>query len=444
MKCDYDALFDKVGIAKLNKEVEVTLEVLTDLPFCKSLVARRVVEVKPTESGATPLNSYKRSETPINAFECMPRNCKTSGTFYAGVAGEVIYFMPYDSTEYSSGVLTFYVKNATANTLTVKLSNSKTFTDADVYEVSLNTLKADSKGFKPVIIDLSKAPNSTDGNGWTASRAGVYISISTDASMGISTINVFDSMSDFATSTIVKVGCLTELGGDIELEAAEETCMSSGYDTSSAPQYDRTITGNKVTPNYWMLNAMMRKGDAVQALLPVTREFTVVDGGDYGTVILPDIDQDECGFIGAQIANTCEVAGTVADAELTRLVVPSAVDVEETEFFILNNDDGTATMYFNKELVGKDVKVAYPKLVDVEEEVADPNYIGEKRVRYVETVTNKTGDGRIDSQIVTVYDNVLVTTFPNTINEDETSFSFTIRVQRGRDGHYFHRYRIVD
>ena len=90
------------------------------------------------------------------------------------------------------------------------------------------------------------------------------------------------------------------------------------------------------------------------------------------------------------------------------------------------------------------VKVAYPKLVEVEEIIGDFDYLGEKRVRYTETVSVMTGDGRVDSQIVTIYDNVLVTTFPDTINEDETEFSFTVRIQKGRDGHIFHRYKIVD
>ena len=443
MKCNQDVLFDKIGVSKLKKDIEVTLEVLTDLPFCKSLVARKVVEVKPSNAGDTPVNDFKRYDTPVNAFECMPRNCKTTGALYAGVAGEVVYFMPYDATEYSSGVLTFYVKDATQTSVTVKMSDTKNFANADVYTVDLSLLKADVKGFKPVIVDLSKAPTSTEGNGWSAGHVGTYISISTDATMGISTINVFDSMQEFATSTVVKIGCLTELGGDMELEAAEETCMSNGYDDSSAPQFDRTITGTKVTPNYWMLNGIMRKGDAVQAFLPTNAIFTVVEDGQYGTVTLHDINQDECGFIAAQVMDDCRFSDTVADAELTRLIVPSKVDLEKREFFILNNEDGTATMYFHHDLVGLEVKVGYPKLVDVEEMIADPNYIGEKRVRYTETVTTTLGDGRIDSKIVTVYDNVVVTTFPDTINEDETSFSFTVRIQKARDGHLFHKYRVV-
>ena len=440
MNCNYDVLFDKVGLGKLNKKVEATLEVLTDLPFCKTIITRKYVEVTPTDPADTPVNAFNQFDVPDNAFECMPNGCKNTGTFTAGVAGTVVYKLPFDATKFSSGVLTFYIKTPTETSLTVKLSDKSDFVDADVYTVDLTDAREGKDGFIPIVIDLSQVPSSVDGAGWTASELGVFVQISTDATMGISTIAVFDSLEVFHTSTTVKIGCLTELGGDYELEVAESTCMQSGYDTSSEPEIERTITGNKVTPNYWMLNPLAMKGEATQASLPTTGEFDVADGGDYGIVNLSDINPDECGFIAAQIADSCNVS----DSQLERLTVPAKVQVTERQYFILNNDDGTATLYFNKALVGMKVKVAYPKLVEVEEIIGDFDYLGEKRVRYTETVSVMTGDGRVDSQIVTIYDNVLVTTFPDTINEDETEFSFTVRIQKGRDGHIFHRYKILD
>lgn len=440
MKCNYDALFDKVGLAKLDKNVEATLEVLTDLPFCKTVNTRKYFSVTPTDPADVPENSYNSFIRPENVFECMPRGCKNTGTFKAGAAGTITYRIPYDATQYSSGVLTFYVKEATDATLTVKMSSASTFADADVYNVDLTQIKAGADGFKPIIIDLSKTPDSVDGNGWVAAKVGAYVNISTDATMEISSIAVFDSMSVFNTSSVVKIGCLTELGGDYELDVAESTCMQSGYDTSSEPEIERTITGNKVTPNYWVLHPFVRKGEKTHAFLPQNTQLEVTAEGDYGVAILTDINQEECGFITAQIAEQCNVT----DAELFRLTVPTKVDVEERQFFILNEDDGTAKVYFNKALVGLTVTIGYPKLVEVDELVGDLDYLGEKRVRYTETVKTVTGDGRADKTIVTVFDNILITTFPDTINEDETEFSFTVRIQKGRDGHLFHKYIVKE
>lgn len=444
MNCNYDVLFDKISLSKLTKEVEATLEVLTDLPFCKTINTRKIVAFVPTTEGQTPVNDYKPFDTPINAFECRPRGCKTTGTLYAGIAGDAIFKMDKPATEFSSGVLTFYVKTATNSSVTVKLSDAQNFTNSDSYTVDLTNIPADANGFKPVIVDLSKTPTTTTGTGWTASDNGVFISISTDPTMGISTIAVFDSMQEFATSTIVKIGCLSELSGDEAIDAAEETCMTSGYDESSAPQFDRTVVGKKVTPNYWMLHPMTKKSEVVEDTMPVNREFTITESGNNGIVTLTDINQDECGFIAVQIADPCRFTDITADAELTRLIVPTLVDLEKKEYVAINNNDGTTTLYFNKELVGVDVKVAYPKLVEVEQLVADREVIGEKIVRYIEKVTTKRGDGKIESVVVSKYDNVLVTSFPNTINEEETEFSFTIRVQQDMKGHYFTRSRVIE
>ena len=67
MNCNYDVLFDKVGLGKLNKQVEATLEVLTDLPFCKTVITRKVVDVIPTDPADTPVNSFNQFD--VNKIE---------------------------------------------------------------------------------------------------------------------------------------------------------------------------------------------------------------------------------------------------------------------------------------------------------------------------------------------------------------------------------------
>ncbi len=440
MNCNYDELLNKIAPKKLDKKVEVTVEVLSDLPFCRAINTRKYIDVKPTSAGVTPAPQYNRYAIPDNVFECMPVGCKNTGTLVAGVEGDVVFRLPYDATEFGSGVVTFYVKDATENTVTVKIGNASDFADADVYTVDISNLKANSDGYKAVIVDLSKAPASVVGNGWTPSANGAYLSISTDATMGLSTVAVFDSLADFNTSSVVKIACLTELGGDYEIEAAEATCVSGGYDTSTEPELERTVTGTMMTPNYWVLNPLAKKGNATFTSIQRTGKFAVEAQGDYGVVTIPDISPEECGFVSAQIDDACNVS----DSELERLIIPSQADVDERQYFVIKNNDGTATVYFNKALVGMTVLVDYPKQVEAKEIVGNPDFLGEKRVRIKELVTYVTGDGRVDSQHMNVFENILITGFTDTLSEDETEFTLTYRLQRGRDGHIFKRYEILE
>lgn len=438
MNCNYDELLNKISPKKLDKRVEVTIEVLSDLPFCKVINTRKYVDVISEGEGVI-APQYNRYAIPDNVFECMPVGCKNTGTLKVGAEGEVIFRLPYDATEFASGILTFYVKNANAP-FNVKLSSTNNFANADVYSVDPNNISEMADGFKPIIIDLSKTPTSVQGDGWTPSANGAYLSIATDENMGISTIAIFDSVEAFNTSSVVKIGCLTELGGDYEVEAAEATCISGGYDTSTEPEIERTVTGTIMTPNYWVLNPLAKKGNATTTSIQQTKKFEVTADGDMGAVTISDISPDECGFVSAQIDDACNVS----DSELERLIVPGQVDINERQYYVVKNADGTATVYFNQALVGMTVLIDYPVQVEAKEIVGNPDFLGDKRVRIKEMVTYVIGDGRIDSQHMNVFDNILITGFADTLSEDETEFTLTYRLQRGRDGHIFKRYQILD
>ena len=43
-----------------------------------------------------------------------------------------------------------------------------------------------------------------------------------------------------------------------------------------------------------------------------------------------------------------------------------------------------------------------------------------------------------------VFNNVFITSFPNSLSENDTDFSFTINIQPDEGGDYFHIYRIVE
>lgn len=76
--------------------------------------------------------------------------------------------------------------------------------------------------------------------------------------------------------------------------------------------------------------------------------------------------------------------------------------------------------------------VAYPQVANVEERIADFDHVGERKVKmshkYVQT------DG---VEVMRVYGNVLITSFPLSISEDETEFAFSVNIQRDTDGHYY-------
>ena len=435
MRCNNDVLMNKITNKKLDKNMELRLSVLSNLPDCKKVRANKYVKIvdgEGQEVSTTP--QYNKFKVPDNVFECMREGCINSGTLYPENAdANVVYRLPYDAVEFANGVVTFYVTGFEGSKdVTIKLSDKEDFTDADVY-----TKSVEGKGeeFVPVVIDLSQTPSSVEGNGWTATRNGAYLSINVnDADAGISSISIFDSMSDFATNDVVTVGCLTEISADEAIDAAEATCWSSGYDTSSDNPIEITVTGNSVTPNYHKLNPRYGKGKAVTGWKSTNVEATIEADGDYGVVTLPDMSQDVCDFLGVDLADSCDVTS----AHLERLTVPTEVNLDEGQFNAIPNEDGSTTLYFNKNLVGSPVKITYPQVAeDIKEYIYSNEFIGETRVRAEFIVTQSDG-----TKIVHVYDNVLVTSFPMTINEDETEFSFTLSIQRGADGHMYRTYVI--
>lgn len=435
MRCNNDVLMNKITNNKLDKNVELFLTVLNNLPDCKKVRADKYVKIVDGEGAEVEtVPQFNKFKVPDNMFECDREGCINSGTLYPQNAeGNVIYRLPYDAVEFAGGLVTFYVTGFEgAKNVTVKISDKDDFANADVYTQSAT---GNGDGFVPVIIDLSEAPSSATGDGWTATRNGAYISINVaDANAGISSINVYDSKDDFKTSDVVVIGCLSEIGGDEEFEEAEATCWSSGFDTSADNTKEVKVTGNSITPNYHKLNPRYGRGTATTGYASTNIEATIEADGDYGVVTLPDMSQDACGFLGVQLADACDVTGS----QLERLTIPTQIALDEDQFNAIQNEDGSTTLYFNKNLVGNPVKVTYPQIQsDVTERVYSDENLGNVRVRAEQVITQSDG-----VKIVRVFDHVLVTSFPGTINEDETEFSFTLSIQRGANGHRYREYVI--
>ena len=89
--------------------------------------------------------------------------------------------------------------------------------------------------------------------------------------------------------------------------------------------------------------------------------------------------------------------------------------------------------------VGKKILISYPKTVDVEEFIISADDINEIRTRmsYIRRYT----DGQ---KYRFVFDNVLITSFPDAITEEESEFAFTVSIQPDAYGRYGRAYKIID
>lgn len=434
-KCKNEKFISTIGPAKLTKNVEVDFDVQRNLPDCQKQNAGKYVKT----SASAP--RYDRFKTPKNQFECMQNACVNSGTLYNEGAATA-YRFKVNAAEFAAGVITFYALASSGNA-TVLISDNDSFTNADSYTIDLSKMAKGDDGYYAVVVDLSKTPTDV-GDGWSAEGETVYVQIALSSGQGISTISIFEDVDDFAVSTHVIARCLTGIDGSFDLDAAEETCFNQGqFDTTDLTSIEKTVSFRAITPNYWRLNPMYKKGSLTKAWDKETVEMTIkaLEGTEYGYVTLDDIDQSECGFVSAQILFDCRDSADSADALLERLAIPSRVDMDGGHYQLVDGGDGTTIILFNAMHVGKDVLISYPKVVDVVDsfDLTD-EVVNEVRTRmsYVRTYTN-------GSRRRFIFNNVLITSFPDALSEDaDAEGELTISVQRDADGRFGYSYKIVD
>ena len=433
-RCKNDILITKIGVNKLQKETEVDFNVNRYLPDCRKILANKYV----SGSGA-----YNRYAVPVNQFECVREGCVNSGTLMNEGAA-TIYYAQYDAIEFAAGVITFYVKGSNG-TATVMISDKQNMTNADQYTIDLSKIQTGSDGYKAVVVDLSQAGTDV-GTGWTPNHIGAYISIAiapaageSASDIGISSIAIYDSLEDFETSAAVRIACLSTVGGSWDFEAVEATCFGNGgYDDEAIDTFEKTITGKALTPNYWMLNPMFQKGDATEGWDTNTVEKEVEAGtGEYagfGVITIPDKKQDECRFVNVARADNCNIT----DAHLVELTSPTLVNVDEKHYITIENEDGSTTIVLNEALVGQTLIVAYPQKMEVEEYVFDVD-----NVRYIKTSMSYTITLTDGVKWRFVFDNVLITSFPDEITDEEGEFEFTVTIQKDATGRFGRAYRLI-
>lgn len=429
--CRNEVLLNRITKEPVEKETVVTLKVLDELPNCKRIIANTYFDV-------TEMQNYKRRHRPENRFECEPVGCQT-GTLYLGANGYASYKAEYNATEFANGIMTFYVKATKDGTVTVTLADDAQFAKADVYTVNFKASDAGADGYIPIVIDLSKVPDSVipvESGGWVPTDTGTYVKIEVSVEAGISSISFFDSIEDFAVNDVVQISCISTFDGTDELSALEAECSDPGYDTSDTSPIERTLTGKLLTPNYEILNPRGRKGDKVEGFEQFTKKFTVVEKGeDYGVVVIADKATDECGFSKAQLADACEAT----ESELQLLTIPTLVDIDEGQYLIIPGEDGSTEFVFNKELVGEDVLITYPRRVQVtDHRTYSINNVEGKRVEL--SYKQLYSDG---TKKMFVYHNVLITSFPVSASNEEQEFEFTFAVPRSLYGVDYESWRIV-
>lgn len=434
-KCKNEKFMSTVGATKLHKNVEVDFDVQRNLPDCQKMSAAKYISTTATSP------RFDRFRIPKNQFECMQGSCVNSGTLVLTAGAENVYKFKLDATEFAAGVLTFYALGTSGNA-EVTISDSSAFTNADKYTISLADMAHGTDGYTAVVVDLTQNPTDV-GNGWSATGEAIYVKIKLSAATGLSTVAFFENMDDFAVSTHVIARCLTGIDGSFDLDVAEQTCFKKGqFDTSDLSGIEKTVSFRAITPNYWRLNPMYNKGSLTKAWDKETVEATVkaLSGTNYGYVTLDDIDQNECGFISIQALYDCRDSQNVSDALLERLAIPSKVDVDEDHYQLIDNGDGTTTILFNSVHIGKDVLISYPKVVDVTNsfEITDEN-VNDVHTRM--TYTKCFTDG---SKYRFVFNNVLITSFPDALSEDDDAEGeLTISIQRDANGRFGYAYRIV-
>lgn len=430
-RCNNDLLLKKIGIKTLAENTEIDFRIRKDLADCRKINTKDYIAIE--EGGNPTYNKYKK---PVNQFECMRKGCVNTGLLLMGAASKAVtYLARFDATEFAAGVVTLYVyPNGNAPvTVTFTISSDSDFTNADVYTKSITATQVGTDGYVPVVIDLSQTPSSDAGTGWAPSAAGAYIQLSADKAVGYSSIAIFDSFEDFELNDVVTIACLTSIGGSFDLELVEAQCQESRYN-DSITTLTYPVTGTRVTPNYWKLNPLMDKGKETTGFDMTTVQRTIAQDGGYGKITIADANQDVCGYIAVQIDDSCDVT----DAGLTALALPTLTTIDEGHFQVIKNEDGSTDLFFNSGLVGMTVLVRYPRLVEIEEFVANSDNLDGVHVSMV--VPQIQSDG---VRLLYIFENVFITSFPATITSDTAEFAFTITIAKDDDGNFFRIQRIV-
>ncbi len=444
--CSNMEIANLIQTSKLDKYTEVDFTAMQDIEACAKINTKHFIE---THGNIT---SYSSLNTPQDLFNiCETFGCKNTGT--RTILGELKegksvasgkFSSISDSTKYFAGVVSYYVFLPKEGTYTIDTTISDLKDDnqqnADKYT---KTVVAKHGGFYPVSVELAIAPTADLGDGWTATTNGVVINIEiateskTALSVGISSISLFDSIEDLEGNDAIKLSCLASIDGNDSFTALAEACLAAQLDDSTL-ELTRDIAFKKYSPNAWKLHPMARKIDVDGGFYMITKNFVVEkdpDNEKQGRIHLQDHFIDECGYIYASLDDTCNIT----DALLKRINSPNRMTLDERQFQVINTEQNPdadvvgSYLYVDASLVGKTLKVSYPKTADASEQIVyDAKSINKKR--YKVTWPEKKSDG---TMLINQLNNVLITAFPMDLNTDNSSEkTLSVSIQPDSQGIY--------
>lgn len=427
---------DQVG--KLRNEDIVLIDILDDLSSCAKINTRTAGT---TGTGITGL-FFNAANVPEDAFGCSKNKCFNTGTLQGTASATSVTFpeitKTMDATLYAAGLLTGYAllpESDTAITISVTIADyyDSEFTNTDTYSVSLTPELG--AGLYPFVIDLGTEPTSTAGNGWTPSTLGVRVKVafagvkSSDV-VGISSFAFFESIEDLQIDKTVIVSCIDSIGDSQSFDVVEGACSTSEYDPNSGTMTG-TITANKVSGNFWLLNptAYLDDVDTIGVPSIVTRAVTseTINGTEYGVIQLSDMVEDECGFIYIQTPGCANNA-----SELVRVSSPQPLALDATQYQVLSTASGLANLgkiLVSKDWVGQELNIVYRKSVDAEVIVVKDEFKS-YHVRMIAPLNKK--DGSTEYHI---YENVFLTSNANNISRSsETTVELQFNVAADDNG----------
>lgn len=432
-RCSNEAVLNLVGAKKLEKTTVVDLRLRRDLPDCRKINTKSFVD-----NSATNALGYNKYKKPVNRFECNRTGCITTGVLSMNEADETVtYRAMYDATEWANGVVTFYVQPDASLTdsdypitVTLAVSEAIDFTNADVYTVSVTKDMVTDDGFVPLMVNLANAPASVEGNGWTPDSTGAFLRLSADKKVGYSSISIYDSIDDFDLLEAVQISCLTTAGGPFDLEVVTQRCQEAKYN-DEIETLNFPVTGTKISGNWMNLFPMLRKGNATKGYVMTAVEKTV---DANGRITLADANQDVCGYITAQAADSC----APTEALYIMSSANSVEDVDDGHFIVVKNQDGSTDIVFNQSQADVKMRVRYPRQVDIEEWVANADNLNSSELSM--TVPYEMSD---DTLYNLVFEKVFVTSFPMTITSDTNEFAFQFAIGRDANGNFIYVQKVI-
>lgn len=438
-KCSSDSFafrLDQVG--KLKNQDIVIIDILDDLSSCAKINARTAGT---TATGLSNLY-FNAANVPDDAFGCSKNKCYNTGTLQ-GVATATSVTFPelvknLDATIYAAGIITGYaLLPASDNALNVSVEIADyydaDFDNTDTYTVSIKPELG--AGLYPFVIDLGTTPTTTAGDGWTPSTLGIRFRVKigtvvANDMLGISSFAFFESIEDLQIDKTVIVSCIDSIGDSQSFDVIEGACSQSEYDPNSGTMTG-TITANKVSGNFWLLNPTAYVDDAetigIPAIVSKTVAAETINGVEYGVIQLSDMVENECGFIYIQTPGC-----TNNSEELVRISSPQPVALDATQYQVLSTASGLNNLgkiLVAKYWVGQELNIVYRKAVDADIVVVKDEFKS-FHVRAIAPLNKK--DGTVEYHI---YENLFITTAANNVSRSsETTVEIQFNVAADENG----------